>query len=223
MLRAAGIPARYVSGYLAYERSLLERRILVRRAHAHAWCEVWINDHWEFLDATPPSWTLAEQPHFLESILPDLFSYLSYGILYLRWSDAEFKKKILWLLVPLALLIIRRLLQDRNKKRKFKINPQEPDEGSLPVIDNSRFSLYELEKRLNRIGYQKEPFETYENFLIRIKKKAFQADASAIISLIIQKHNKLRFGPTTPDPDLMARYQRQCEMLTNKIIPDSFK
>ena len=51
LLRAAGIPARYVTGYLAVKNA---DSISVRQADAHAWAEYWVNGiGWMVLEATP--------------------------------------------------------------------------------------------------------------------------------------------------------------------------
>jgi hypothetical protein len=60
MLRAAGVPARYVTGYLAEEWSDLEQAMVVRARHGHAWAQAWIDGRWEVVDATPPGWFEAE-------------------------------------------------------------------------------------------------------------------------------------------------------------------
>jgi len=53
MLRAAGLPARYVTGYYAHE-SPRPGITLVRQQDAHAWAEVWLAPQgWTTLDATP--------------------------------------------------------------------------------------------------------------------------------------------------------------------------
>jgi hypothetical protein len=42
LLRAAGVPARVVTGYLGGETNPLDGHIVVRQADAHAWAEVWL-------------------------------------------------------------------------------------------------------------------------------------------------------------------------------------
>ncbi len=55
MLRAAGVPARYVVGYYAHEPDG-KNSIIVRARDAHAWAEAWIDGvGWITLDATPPA------------------------------------------------------------------------------------------------------------------------------------------------------------------------
>ncbi len=55
MARAAGVPARYVTGYYAHETSG-ENWMVVRDRDAHAWAECWIDGiGWMTFDATPAS------------------------------------------------------------------------------------------------------------------------------------------------------------------------
>jgi hypothetical protein len=60
LLRSAGVPARYATGFAVHEYSKLEAAYLVRARHAHAWTRVWIDGRWADLDTTPPSWFAAE-------------------------------------------------------------------------------------------------------------------------------------------------------------------
>jgi hypothetical protein len=60
LLRAAGIPARYATGYAAIERSRLEDAWVVRARHAHAWTRAWIDGRWVDVDLTPAGWPVAE-------------------------------------------------------------------------------------------------------------------------------------------------------------------
>ncbi|MGV3627259.1 MAG: transglutaminase TgpA family protein [Betaproteobacteria bacterium] len=53
LMRAAGIPARVVTGYLGGEINPVGEYILVRQADAHAWAEIWLeNTGWVRVDPT---------------------------------------------------------------------------------------------------------------------------------------------------------------------------
>jgi transglutaminase-like putative cysteine protease len=53
MMRAAGIPARVVTGYQGGEWNALGEYLLVRQSDAHAWVEVWLEDRgWVRFDPT---------------------------------------------------------------------------------------------------------------------------------------------------------------------------
>ncbi|MDO6460032.1 DUF3488 and transglutaminase-like domain-containing protein [Granulosicoccaceae sp. 1_MG-2023] len=50
LMRAAGIPARVVTGYQGGEMN--GDYLIVRQSNAHAWSEVWLNNHWQRIDPT---------------------------------------------------------------------------------------------------------------------------------------------------------------------------
>src|SRR6185436_13564186 len=60
LLRAAGVPARYATGFSAQEYSGLEDAYIVRVRHAHAWASAWVDGRWVEIDTTPPSWAVIE-------------------------------------------------------------------------------------------------------------------------------------------------------------------
>jgi len=52
LMRAAGIPARIVIGYMGGEMNPVDDYMIVRQSDAHAWTEVWINNRWLRVDPT---------------------------------------------------------------------------------------------------------------------------------------------------------------------------
>lgn len=53
MMRAAGVPARVVTGYQGGRLNPLDGRLVVRQSDAHAWSEVWLpDDGWTRVDPT---------------------------------------------------------------------------------------------------------------------------------------------------------------------------
>ncbi len=53
IMRAAGVPARVVTGYQGGEVNPITRQLIVRQAEAHAWTEVWLDDlGWLRVDPT---------------------------------------------------------------------------------------------------------------------------------------------------------------------------
>ena len=59
LLRAAGIPARYVTGYLAQTKE--ESWATVTADRAHAWVEFYDGERWQILDATPAAPEASEE------------------------------------------------------------------------------------------------------------------------------------------------------------------
>lgn len=53
LMRAAGVPARVVTGYQGGERNALGEYLMVRQSDAHAWAEVWLKERgWVRVDPT---------------------------------------------------------------------------------------------------------------------------------------------------------------------------
>ncbi len=53
LMRAAGVPARVVTGYLGGERNPLTGHLTIRQSDAHAWTEVWLDETgWQRVDPT---------------------------------------------------------------------------------------------------------------------------------------------------------------------------
>lgn len=117
LLRAAGIPARYATGYAVEERSGLEGAYVVRSRHAHAWTRAWVGGRWIDLDTTPPDWVAEEarEAPFWQG-LADLARWAGF-----RWTmREEFKPNDAWygVLVILALLLGWRLFGGKRAARK---------------------------------------------------------------------------------------------------------
>lgn len=55
MLRATGVPTRYVTGFAVSEEVPYGGYWLVRGRDAHAWVEVWTGDRWAVWDPSPPA------------------------------------------------------------------------------------------------------------------------------------------------------------------------
>ncbi|MFK5894675.1 MAG: DUF3488 and transglutaminase-like domain-containing protein [Pseudomonadota bacterium] len=84
LMRAAGIPARVVTGYQGMEYNKVGDYYLVRQSNAHAWAEVWLKDKgWIRVDPT----AVIPQDH----IEADIFDYKKdeMGFLNLNYSDLQ--------------------------------------------------------------------------------------------------------------------------------------
>ncbi len=85
LMRAGGVPARIVTGYLGGEWNPIGRYYLVRQSDAHAWVEVWLEDRgWTRVD---PTAVVAPErmTHELFDILPAAASPAERLILTMHW------------------------------------------------------------------------------------------------------------------------------------------
>jgi len=82
MLRAEGIPARFVTGFLGAELNPIEDYFVVRQQNAHAWVEAFTEARgWQVYDPTPPDGrpTIAQQS--LSLLLSQVYDYITF-----RWD-----------------------------------------------------------------------------------------------------------------------------------------
>lgn len=184
LARAAGVPARYATGYAAIEYSALEGAWVVRTRHAHAWTRAWVDGRWMELDATPAAWGIeeADEAPFWQG-LADLFRYGGY-----RWSQrGEFKAGDGWyaVLAVLALFLGWRVLRGRRVLREEKAASVE--RRRYPGEDSE---FYAVEKSLP----PREPSETHAAWLARIAS-GFASQKLEQIREALRLHQRYRFDP----------------------------
>lgn len=185
LLRAAGIPARYATGYAVMERSALEDAYVVRSRHGHAWTRAWVGGRWIDLDSTPPDWFAEEarQAPFWQG-LADLARWAGF-----RWTMRdEFKTGDAWygVLIVLALILGWRMFGGRRITRKSEAGS---GAARLPYPgEDSEF--YAVEKTLAA----RAPGETQAAWVKRIATD-FSLQELNKIRAALQLHQRYRFDP----------------------------
>jgi hypothetical protein len=194
LLRAAGLPARYATGYAVQEFSPLENRFIVRSRHAHAWALVYVDGVWHDFDTTPEVWVTqeAETASFLEPLY-DLLSWGLFNFSSWRWSEREggISKHMGWLLIPLILLLARRLHSRNRVKRRAKREEMKGRQELRPGMDSE---FYLIEKRLIELGYPRRPGETLSEWIGRIEGES-PDDSTPRLQSILSLHYRYRFDP----------------------------
>jgi transglutaminase-like putative cysteine protease len=196
LLRAAGLPARYVKGYAVHEFSRLENRFIVRDRHAHAWTLVHVDGAWQRFDTTPAAWATIEEaatPGY--KIISDLWSLcrfkLSQGLAHLRRSGQI--KHLWWLIIPLAFIVVRRLLRI---KRSQGLDAGEPaGAGAGVVAAGSDSEFYSIEKTLTNSGLVRHPSETLQNWIKRLQKDPAAPARLNKLGAVLTLHYRYRFDP----------------------------
>ncbi len=195
ILRRAGIPTRYSTGFIAHEISSIQGSyLIVRQRDAHAWTKVFINNHWENFDTTPPSLFEIDSQSVHPSWLKDAVSFLVFT--FSRFSHETGKNLMnqygLWLILPLIIILFFRLKRAgriKQKKQAEKIfGPQSPR------LTDPAFTL--LEKTLSDTGLARHLSETGPSWEKRIEKHLEPADLKKTFCAIIRHHEYHRFSET---------------------------
>ena len=188
--RAAGIPARYATGFSAHEWSEREQAFIVRERHAHAWARIWVtsgmNGNWEDLDTTPPGWAQEEAAgDGAWTWLADWASFLRYRITRL-FADVEPGTGTVLLTLPiLAWILLRQLRGSR------KTQPSGAAARASPPGADSPF--YRLEARIAALGHARVQGESLKDWLQRLPA-ALPVDRHAA-ARALELHYRYRFDP----------------------------
>ena len=195
LLRAAGIPARYATGFSVQEWSELESAYLVRRRHAHSWALAYIDGRWQDFDATPPVWgpLEAEQAPWWQ----DLYDFSSWlGLFYSRWrwgstDDESSNAYLLWLILPLGVVLAWRLyLTERVTKTSDAAGAMSA--GDYPGRDSE---LYQIERLLHDDGLERNRGESLRSWFARLDAQGRLPLAELILGRVLPAHYRYRFDP----------------------------
>jgi hypothetical protein len=201
LLRAAGVPARYATGFAVLEHSNLEGAWIVRQRHAHAWVRAYVNDVWIDIDTTPPEWAVVEAGAASAwSALTDLWSWLRFRAAR-AWSGMTDHMPLLFVLLaaPLAAWLGWRLYRSRGLVQKTAA----PASDNTHVPPGADSELYLVERRLALSGWGRRPYETAGDWVQRLCSEA-PFDASALRE-ILELHCRYRFDPAGIDDAGRAR------------------
>ena len=189
LLREAGIPARYAVGFSVQERK--GAQWIVRERHAHAWCLAWVNGAWRDVDNTPSSWSgvEAERASSWET-LSDAWSRVWFEFSKWRWGKGEWKRYLIWLIVPLIALAAWRLMTQKQWNRARQKAAANGLSATRPGLDSE---FYLVERRLKALGLDRRDGETLTAWLARIghEEALLLPELSGLLTL----HYQLRFDP----------------------------
>ncbi len=178
LLRAAGIPARYATGYSVQEYSPLEGAYVVRARHAHAWTRAWVGGRWIDLDPTPPDWYVEEKSRLAPAWekFADFLRWAAY-----RWSQREeLQASDAWWAV-LAVLVV--ILAWRLLRGKRVVRDSTAETGPVRRYPGEDSEFYELAKNLP----PRAAGETLTAWLGRIAPGRYEEP--------LRLHQRYRFDP----------------------------
>lgn len=202
LLRAAGIPARYATGFSVQEYSRLEEAYVVRARHAHAWTRVWDGSKWVDLDTTPGVWFEEEAKDApLWQGLSDLLRWAGF-----RWSQrGEFKAGDAWYGVLVVLAIYLAWSVFRGRKR---VRDEEVAAAARRRYPGEDSEFYTVEKSLPA----REPSESHARWIERIAPSVPPEKAAALRDAL-RLHSRYRFDPEGIKLEERMRLRELCASL----------
>ncbi len=211
LLRQAGIPARYATGFIAHEYSTLEGRLVVRLRDAHAWAKVFVNGQWRNLDTTPASFLNIDEEKIPTSLLEDIFSFFGFKLSQLRHeTGAKLMETYgLWLTLPLGLILFLRLRKSGQIKRVGAQGRKGKGKKEKPT------GFYRIEEILSQKGFPRYPHETYASWLKRISSHPDNKDRMDHLFLILEQHNQWRFGKAEPTEEQKRKLEEAIRYCLN--------
>lgn len=206
LLRAAGIPARYATGFAVLEHSALEEAYIVRARHAHAWARAYVGGRWIDVDATPPSWAEEEArgaPPW--QTIADLGRWAQF-----RWSQrGALEAGAGWALV-LALLIgvfVWRLLHGKRAAAKTSAAAAQRTRQH-----GSDSELYALEAKLGA----REPHESLRAWAARVSP-SLGDEQKRLLGEAMALHYRYRFDPRGIDERERRALRMHCAALSARL------
>ncbi len=167
LLRRAGIPARYKTGYMVDEWSSLEDAYVARERHGHAWTTVWLGDRWVDIDTTPPGWSESEAQNagYFEG-LNDLLAYGRYQYELFRQAKSERLNNALF--AGIILLSGWLLYRIYARRRRQNAQPESAADAFRFEAPGKDSPFHEVAALLATIGIDRLGHETYGRWAGRI-------------------------------------------------------
>jgi transglutaminase-like putative cysteine protease len=197
LLRAAGVPARYSTGFSAQEYSRLENAWVVRVRHAHAWAAAWVGGRWVDVDTTPPTWARAEEEQASSwwSPVSDLWSWLRFRLAQAN-AGARDEERTAAIVIGTALLVglwfAWRLYRQRRLMMFGRGGAGQLQAASAPGADSE---YYRVERELARAGLERGSAETIMAWLARIEDRLPAGWRGPELRDIARLHYRYRFDP----------------------------
>jgi len=200
--RIAGVPSRYVIGYLAHETEP-DGSTIVRQRDAHAWAECWIEGTgWVVLDATPGDGrpdALTDKPSPLERLVERFQDWITELRLGLH-RDTIIKVMIAAAVLFLIVVSIRGIWNYARRSRRTG--------GDASYTDSSAelAALFrDFERACRRCGLICPPGKTWTEYLSERANDSGNRLPSQMIESAMAftlAYNRERFGPDTTSAGL---------------------
>ena len=157
------------------------------------------------MDTTPAVWVAlesAESPWWQS--LYDVGSWLAFLFAEWRWEETEEESRnwMLWLVLPLALVLLWRLA----RRQRILRGAGEDDAAHARRIRLGMDSdFYAVERRLLAQGHRREPGESTRAWVARLAETGAVPGAAELLRDLLPLHYRYRFDPAGLDPEARRR------------------
>jgi len=215
LLRKAGIPARYATGYMVHESS--GSGYVVRLRDAHAWTLVWdpAQKIWTDFDTTPGTWIQEEaknKPAF--QWLRDGWSRLMFEFSKLRWGQGRLRQYLLWIMIPGLVLLLYQILFRRGRRRQVRPKSDADFFRNWPGLDSD---FYKLEMEIARRGVPRERSEPLNDWLRRVAMTPDFRNLGGPLQELLRLHYRYRFDPLGLGQDERRALHEQTRMCLEQL------
>ncbi len=191
LLRSAGVPARYVTGYVTIEKSEEDKYWIARNRDAHAWVEAYddLTGQWFPVESTPGRIYLSMRQASSDDGLFDGSNSLNsddrsdHSLLSLVWGWLTSMRTtdpliLIFRFGQLPLFCVVAFLLWKNFRGGYK-------EESNPMDVQSRQMLRRIDRRVKRHALIRQPHETLHQFASRIE--------TALETDVVERHRHQEF------------------------------
>jgi len=198
ILRALGIPARYVSGYAVQEFDPWSRDLVVRSRHAHAWAQAHIEGRWVNLDTTPSTWAEFESARvgFWQPVA-DLWAWVHYRVTNWLVADqdaaGDFERYLLWPVLAILVVLGGVYLRRKRVRKDSSTAGGIASPGRLPGDDSP---FYLVQSHIESWGFNRDRPEPFTDFIARVGR-GLPEKRAALDKLegLLVWHYRYRFDP----------------------------
>jgi transglutaminase-like putative cysteine protease len=223
LLRAAGIPTRYVNGYLGGEWNEIGHYVAVRDNRAHSWVEAYLpGAGWVRVDATPPMPSLARAGR-LRQVLDSLdFHWSRWIVGYDLSRQLELGRRLArhvglhapdspvgraprwsWPMVLIAVAAVAAAASRVWPTRAARLRPARVEPVSAAPVQR----LYARAiARLARLGLPRARAETPREYAARVSRAGM--DGAATLAELTELYAAARFGGRAVDRETLRRLAR---------------
>lgn len=236
MLRAQGVPTRYINGFVVQERSFDDRYFVLRLKHAHAWVEVYLPEQgWVTFDPTPPG------------TLDDPNTRGPFFSAALEWASNQWRALLAWfrlspgqmlaslrrmaanltltqwlglLTTMLSLWGLRRWwLARRNRPRRAEKHAEfvaGRHQRLTPALES-------LQQAISPPEWRRRPAETTQQWLARLQQESsLEAELADRLRQALHSYQLARYGGRLDPPEL-ARLEQELSHLRQAFEGNSLK